>query len=91
MNIHIKLDRTPVDAVSNNYGYKYTEFWQRATILSFTVNGRIDEDKLTCKNSSTVLFVMCYCKKKFFTSMNFAIYTTMFIIQLPLSLKSLSY
>ena len=41
----------------NNYGYKFIEFCRNNDM--FIVNGGIGENKLTCKHSSTVEYVVC--------------------------------
>ena len=51
------LHRENIDIHCNNYGYKFIEFCRNNNL--FIVNGRIGENKLTCKDSSTVDYVVC--------------------------------
>ena len=46
-----------IDIHCNNYVYKFIEFCRNNNL--FIVNGRIGENKLTCKDSSTVDYVVC--------------------------------
>ena len=54
---NIPLERTSVDNHCNNYGYKLIDLCRNNNL--FIVNGRIGESRLTCKDSSTVDYVIC--------------------------------
>lgn len=54
----VPLKRKSIDLHANAYGYQLTEFCKNNNI--FILNGRLDHDapRLTCKNSSTVDYVL---------------------------------
>ena len=59
-NSDIPLSRSVSDTVCNNFGYKMIDFCKNNNL--YIVNGRVGSDKgvgaLTCKNSSTVDYVL---------------------------------
>ena len=59
-NVNIPLDRTVKDFSNNNFGYKMIDFCINNNV--YIVNGRVGGDRdvgaLTCKNTSTVDYVL---------------------------------
>ena len=51
------LERMSSDIHRNDYGYKLIELCKNNNL--YIVNGRIGETKLTCKDSSTVDYIIC--------------------------------
>ena len=57
-NNNVPLKHSNADTSTNSYGYQFVEFCKNNNI--FILNGRVDFDspKLTCKNSSTVDYML---------------------------------
>ena len=57
-NNNIPLERINIDKITNSYGYQLVEFCKNNNI--FIMNGRLDAQlpSLTCKNSSTVDYML---------------------------------
>ena len=51
------LERMSSDIHRNDYGYKLIELCKNNNL--YIVNGRIEETKLTCNDSSTVDYIIC--------------------------------